>query len=455
MLYDWITRRDRRLPKHRFRGARETLALWPDLSPELRFSATYHDAWISYPERLGIELVARTARDGAREHRAQLCRTPPPTATVSRCTDAALPAMFCRVACARRCECDRRLARPVARRCCRATATRAAPLMSGTKGSHLILDCPELRQALQRPYDLLRAYGRPRLHRLPYLDKVLAGSTRYPRRSRRPRPLRAWRSATTSSGRCAASFPASPCTEACRLQLQRHPPAAPQRSGAASPAASRAAISCTGSTAAVPQFCMVGGKWTTFRAFAEQAGRRRAPELHRPRVRADRRPRHRRRRAFRPGSTRPRRHGLAGGAGASPERAAHHAVDLRGQPRGRSARLLPRHMDADAPLVARAARRARRRPRFFSPATRSPCISATCCWRRTPRLDPRRGVRRLVAGASLPCWRASLAGTTAREAPGDRRLHRRASPTITASRRHARTPIAREQRDMRISTKAG
>ena len=62
MLYDWITRHRRLLPKHRFRGARATLRHWPALSPRLRFSATYHDAWISYPERLGVELILDTKR---------------------------------------------------------------------------------------------------------------------------------------------------------------------------------------------------------------------------------------------------------------------------------------------------------------------------------------------------------------------------------------------------------
>ncbi len=41
----------------RFRGREETAALWPDLPPSVRFTATYHDAWISHPERLGIELM--------------------------------------------------------------------------------------------------------------------------------------------------------------------------------------------------------------------------------------------------------------------------------------------------------------------------------------------------------------------------------------------------------------
>src|SRR5690606_27655667 len=62
MLYDWNTRQRRLLPKHQFRGAGETLRRWPRLNPRLRFSATYHDAWISYPERLGMEILLDTAR---------------------------------------------------------------------------------------------------------------------------------------------------------------------------------------------------------------------------------------------------------------------------------------------------------------------------------------------------------------------------------------------------------
>ncbi|MES2550746.1 MAG: FAD-dependent oxidoreductase, partial [Pseudomonadota bacterium] len=57
MLYDAITGRGRMLPRHRFRGRAATKAAFPALRPGLRFSATYHDAWISHPERLGVELI--------------------------------------------------------------------------------------------------------------------------------------------------------------------------------------------------------------------------------------------------------------------------------------------------------------------------------------------------------------------------------------------------------------
>jgi glycerol-3-phosphate dehydrogenase len=47
-IYDWISRKRRVLPRHRFLGARETFRRWPKLTPRLRFSAVYHDAWISH-----------------------------------------------------------------------------------------------------------------------------------------------------------------------------------------------------------------------------------------------------------------------------------------------------------------------------------------------------------------------------------------------------------------------
>ena len=56
-LYDLVTRKRRILPKHKFRSARSTWRHWPNLTRKLLFSATYYDAWISHPERLGLELI--------------------------------------------------------------------------------------------------------------------------------------------------------------------------------------------------------------------------------------------------------------------------------------------------------------------------------------------------------------------------------------------------------------
>jgi glycerol-3-phosphate dehydrogenase len=56
-LYDLFTRKDRVMPVHNFRGKTETVKGWPDFHPGVKCSATYFDAWITYPERLGLEMI--------------------------------------------------------------------------------------------------------------------------------------------------------------------------------------------------------------------------------------------------------------------------------------------------------------------------------------------------------------------------------------------------------------
>jgi glycerol-3-phosphate dehydrogenase len=68
MWYDFLAGRESRLPRHRFRFRRAALELRPALNPEAICTATYYDAKITYPERLCLELVqdAEAACGGAR-----------------------------------------------------------------------------------------------------------------------------------------------------------------------------------------------------------------------------------------------------------------------------------------------------------------------------------------------------------------------------------------------------
>ena len=56
-LYDWYTRKHRVMPKRRFASRKAALAKRPLLHPDVIGTATYYDAYITYPERLGLELV--------------------------------------------------------------------------------------------------------------------------------------------------------------------------------------------------------------------------------------------------------------------------------------------------------------------------------------------------------------------------------------------------------------
>ena len=66
-LYDLFTARDRVLPTHTFTGRAAALRARPLLHPGIVCTATYYDAWIPLPERLCLELIddALAAHPGA------------------------------------------------------------------------------------------------------------------------------------------------------------------------------------------------------------------------------------------------------------------------------------------------------------------------------------------------------------------------------------------------------
>lgn len=56
-LYDLFSRGGGVVPRHRFRGRRRSLAELPDLNPNVRYTATYYDAGMSDPERLALDVL--------------------------------------------------------------------------------------------------------------------------------------------------------------------------------------------------------------------------------------------------------------------------------------------------------------------------------------------------------------------------------------------------------------
>ena len=56
-FYDFYTRRGRRLPRHRFVNRRESLQQRPALNPDIRATAIYYDARMSQPERIALDLL--------------------------------------------------------------------------------------------------------------------------------------------------------------------------------------------------------------------------------------------------------------------------------------------------------------------------------------------------------------------------------------------------------------
>ena len=64
-FYDFFTRKRRETPTHVMRGRKETFERWPAFNPAVKYSATYYDAWVTYPERLGLEMITDIAESDA------------------------------------------------------------------------------------------------------------------------------------------------------------------------------------------------------------------------------------------------------------------------------------------------------------------------------------------------------------------------------------------------------
>lgn len=272
-LYDWVTRKNRVLPRHRFNSKRVTHANWPALTNSTYFSAVYYDAWISYPERLCIEMIAdvnSAAPQSVALNYAELsvedgggytltCRRngqqmPIEARTIVHATGAWLDNSV--------------------------KTLRAKPIekmVSGTKGSHLIIDNTELEKALGGHMVYFENSDGRVCIVFPYQGKVLAGSTDI-------RVCQASRVRCEDDelayilGSLGLVFP--------NITISREdvvfsysgirplPNSEHEFTGRISRGHDVRYL-----PGDVPQFCMVGGKWTTFRAFSEQTADRVMREL--------------------------------------------------------------------------------------------------------------------------------------------------------------------------------
>lgn len=57
VLYDWLGSRERTMPRHRMLSRQAALAAMPGLTPGITAAAEYWDGWVSHPERVNLELV--------------------------------------------------------------------------------------------------------------------------------------------------------------------------------------------------------------------------------------------------------------------------------------------------------------------------------------------------------------------------------------------------------------
>ncbi|TLX04207.1 glycerol-3-phosphate dehydrogenase/oxidase [Rhizobium sp. MHM7A] len=269
-IYDFLTRKRALMPRHQFRGRRTTLSKWPALNPDIKSSATYFDAWVSHPERLGIELLQdglATESGSVALNYAELQRAEGGGYRLAdRIGGASLalePALIVNATGGWIDIANQTLFSPDAR---------PAALIGGTKGSHLIIDNADLRDALAGHMIYYENEDGRICILFPYLGKVLVGST----------DIRVDDPATV---RCEADE-RDYILQSLAFVLQgiviRREQIVFQFSGVRPLPASTDSFTgriprdhfCTvleQPEGDPPVLCMIGGKWTTFRSFGELA----------------------------------------------------------------------------------------------------------------------------------------------------------------------------------------
>ena len=170
-FYDFVTRKDRKTPTHFLTSKEQALRDVPGLNPNIVATATYWDAWITQAERLCIELIQDARRANPRCRAINYVRPEGASGDAVVLTDEVTGESV--------------TVRP--RVVINATGawvdlTNAAfgvktRFLGGTKGSHLVVDCKQLHEALgDRMVYYQYADGRVCIV-FPFMDKVIMGST--------------------------------------------------------------------------------------------------------------------------------------------------------------------------------------------------------------------------------------------------------------------------------------
>ena len=278
-IYDWVSRTRRMLPRHRFLGARAAFRSWPKLTPRMRFAAVYHDAWISYPERLGVELIldaCRASPDSVALNYSEIAVAGSGFVVTDGETGDRHPVTARAVVNATGAWLDESLAELVP------PAEVPDQLVEGTKGSHLVLDNPELYEALNGHMVYFdNSDGRVCVV-FGYLGRVLAGSTDIKvERAERVRCEDDERDYILGSLRLVFPGVELSADQIVYSFSGIRPLLKSEHDFTGRITRGHDIRRVDGS---VPTFCMIGGKWTTFRAFAEDTTDEVLAELGRARA---------------------------------------------------------------------------------------------------------------------------------------------------------------------------
>lgn len=265
-FYDLVTRKNPKTPRHFLTGKAESLRATPGLHPGIVATATYWDAWITQAERLCVELI----QDGTRAHpRCQAINYVQLAGSQDggvRLRDEATGREFV--------VCPRVVINATGAWVDKTNAALGfqTRYMGPTKGSHLVVDNHELHQALNGRM-VYYQYDDGRVCIVfPFLDKVIMGSTDIrvddPDAARCEENEIEYMLATLRSVFPGIKIPRENIVFTfCGVRPL------PRKDTEVTAIVSRGhsvRIDEPEERRAFQVFSLIGGKWTTFRAFAEQ-----------------------------------------------------------------------------------------------------------------------------------------------------------------------------------------
>ena len=279
-LYDWLLRGQAVMPKHEFRLRAAALRQYPQLNPEIVCAASYYDAWMPYPERICLEMLLDAEASNPDCHAVNYVSAVAGDAHSVTLRDELAGESF--------------IVRP------KVVVNAAGPwidfvnrrmgrderrFISGAKGSHLVLDHPDLLEAACDSEIFFENDDGRIVLILPYLGRVMIGTTDI----RIDDPDDAVISDEEIDyilGMVDKVFPAIQVDRSHIVFSFSAVRPLPYSEGGATGQISRdhsietipADDNCR-----YPIYSLVGGKWTTFRAFSEQTTDRVLGDLGLPR----------------------------------------------------------------------------------------------------------------------------------------------------------------------------
>ncbi|MFQ3228773.1 glycerol-3-phosphate dehydrogenase/oxidase [Reinekea sp.] len=264
MFYDIFTRKDQVLPKHTFYGKKATKKLFPSMRESVKCTAQYFDAWISSPERLALELLKEGSETQSAQRAINHCEV-----TLENSSEIKLKSQLDGS--------SRTISSEIVINATGAWIDEVnqdlgfhSEFITGTKGSHIVVDHQELHDELAGSMLYYENSENRVCILFPYMGKVLIGSTDIPVKD-------------LSNVFC-TDEEVDYILESLKTVLPgitidksqivykfsgvRPLGSASKETAGQIPRSHKLQVSSVKNHSVIS---MVGGKWTTFRAFAEQA----------------------------------------------------------------------------------------------------------------------------------------------------------------------------------------